>query len=168
MRIQRAALIAAGFALTVALAQNARQPPPAPAQPIAFSHKLHAGKLKLKCNMCHPNRDPGESMGIPQASTCMQCHTAVKADHPEVQKIAEAAENKRPIPWARVYQIPTYVFFSHRAHIDAGSTCSECHGTVVERDQLFREADISMGGCMACHEKKGASNDCTFCHEQLQ
>ena len=48
--------------------------------------------LKLKCNMCHPNKDPGEIMGIPQASTCMQCHSSVKTDSPAIQKLAEYAQ----------------------------------------------------------------------------
>src|SRR5579862_6227053 len=33
-----------------------------PAQPIPFSHKVHAGTLKLACGTCHPNPDPGELM----------------------------------------------------------------------------------------------------------
>jgi Cytochrome c7 and related cytochrome c/Class III cytochrome C family len=154
--------------IVVAAAQTpeqARRTPPAPSQPVAFSHKVHAGQLKLKCSMCHANPDPGERMGIATASTCMNCHSAIKADSPEIQKVADAAKTARPIRWTRVYSIPSYVFFSHRTHLEAGNTCAECHGQVAERDRLFREADISMGGCMACHSEKGASNDCTFCHE---
>ena len=126
---------------------------------------MHVGTLKLKCNMCHPNKDPGEIMGIPQASTCMQCHSSVKTDSPAIQKLADYAKSSRQIRWARVYEIPTYVMFSHKAHLEAGNTCQECHAQVAERDQLFREADISMGGCMTCHRMKKASNDCSFCHE---
>ena len=36
----------------------------------------------------------------------------------------------------------------------------------AEADRLFRETDISMGGCMNCHRANRASLDCTFCHEQ--
>ena len=137
-----------------------------PAQPVPFSHKQHVGTLKLKCNMCHPNRDPGETMGIAAASVCMQCHSAVKTDSPAIQKVADAAKNAKPIRWRRVYEIPTYVFFSHRTHLNAGATCDACHGPVAERDVLAREADISMKGCMTCHTQKKASNDCTTCHDQ--
>ncbi len=31
---------------------------------------------------------------------------------------------------------------------------------------MFRETDISMGGCMNCHREKKASVDCAFCHDQ--
>src|SRR5262245_55387209 len=125
--------------ILAAAAQTPKPPRPAPQQPVAYSHKVHAGTLKLKCNMCHPNRDPGETMGITAASVCMQCHSAVKTESPEVQKLTEFAKANREIKWARVYQIPSYVFFSHRAHLEAGNTCAECHGSIAERDQLYRE-----------------------------
>jgi len=149
---------------TIAFAQ--RQPPPPPVQPIPFSHKQHAGDLKLNCNMCHANKDPGEIMGVAAATVCMQCHSSVKTNSPAIQKLSAAAKDNRPVKWARVYEIPAYVTFSHRTHLSAGAACADCHGQVAQRDQLFREADISMGGCMNCHREKNASNDCTFCHEQ--
>lgn len=144
------------------------QTPVPPAQPVPFSHKHHVGTLKLKCNMCHPNRDPGETMGIAAASVCMQCHASVKTDSPHIQKVAASAAEKRPLKWARVYQIPTFVFFSHRAHVESKNTCQECHGDVGQREALFKEVDLSMTGCMNCHKAKNASNDCTYCHEQRQ
>ena len=142
------------------------QSPKPPEQPIPFSHKAHAGALKLACKMCHPSPDPGEMMTLPEVSRCMQCHSAVKTDSPAIQKLATLAKRNREIEWVRIYQIPTYVAFSHRAHLEAGATCLECHGPVAEREHLFRETDISMGGCMNCHRARKASNDCTYCHEQ--
>jgi hypothetical protein len=143
-----------------------RQSPAAPpAQPIPFSHKTHIA-MKLKCKMCHANPDPGESMGIAEASVCMQCHSSIKADSPSIQKLAGYASQKREIPWVRVYQIPGYVDFSHKTHLDNGATCETCHGQVEQRDALFRETDISMGGCMECHRHNKAPIDCTACNEQ--
>ncbi len=135
-----------------------------PDQPIPFSHKAHAGNLKLKCKMCHPNPDPGEAMRIAVSSVCMQCHSTIKAEAPAIQKLAALTETRREIQWVRVYEIPTYVQFSHELHLQAGSTSEECHGRVAEREQLSREADISMGGCMNCHRARKVSIDCTFCH----
>lgn len=134
-------------------------------QPIPYSHKVHAGDLKLKCTMCHTNPDPGETMGYPAASVCMQCHNAIKTDSPEIRKIAAAAKDNQPIKWVRVYAVPGYVSFSHRSHLAKGNTCQECHGPVQERTQLAREGDISMGGCMTCHQMKKAGFDCNFCHD---
>ncbi len=116
--------------------------------------------------MCHPNPDPGEAMRIAAASVCMQCHAAIKADSPAIQKLAAFAKSGREVPWVRVYQVPGYVFFSHRTHLNARNTCEECHGPVAEREQLEKERNISMGACMECHRLKKASIDCTFCHEQ--
>ncbi len=144
------------------------QPIPAPEQPIPFSHKTHSGALKLQCGMCHVNPDPGEMMTVVAASKCMQCHSAVKKDSPAIQKLASFAKNEREIRWVRVYEAPSYVRFSHRVHIQASNTCQDCHGKVAEREQLFKEADISMGGCMNCHRVKKVSIDCAFCHEQQQ
>src|ERR1041385_8514850 len=98
--------------LLFCLGAAAAQSPEPRVQPVAFSHKVHAGTLKLKCKMCHANPDPGETMGIAAASVCMQCHSAIKTDSADVQKIAAAAKANRPLAWVRVYWIPSYVNFS--------------------------------------------------------
>ena len=151
--------------LALVLAQSSKQMP-APEQPIPFSHRAHAGALKLKCKMCHPNAGSGETMQIAKASTCMQCHSAVKTESPAIQKLSAFAKDDREIRWARVYEIPSYVNFSHKTHLDAANACEDCHGRVAERGQLFQEGDISMGACMNCHRLKKVSIDCTFCHDQ--
>lgn len=144
----------------------AQAPPEPPQQPIPYSHKHHVGTLKLQCSFCHENKEPGEIMGIPTTAKCMGCHKSVKTDSPHIQKLTEYNAQNRPVPWKRVYQIPSFVFFSHKDHLDAKNTCQECHGPVAERAALWREVPVNMGSCMECHQKKKAPNDCTFCHEQ--
>ena len=136
-----------------------------PVQPIPYSHKQHIA-LGLKCGNCHEMPDPGEMMGIPAVTKCMTCHQTVKKESPAIQKLAAFAASKEPVPWVRVYRIPSFVFFSHKNHLDAGAKCEACHGKVAERERMFRETDISMGGCMNCHRQNKASLDCMFCHEQ--
>ena len=153
--------------LGIAIAQSEQQSLPGPVQPIAFSHKLHAGAQGLKCATCHKNPDPGENMGLATAALCMQCHEEVKTDSPEIQKLATYAKDKREIKWRRVYEIPSYVFFSHRAHLTAGTTCMECHGEVKELVQMYRAQEINMASCVNCHQAKGASIDCTHCHDKM-
>jgi c(7)-type cytochrome triheme protein len=138
---------------------------PGPQQPVPYSHKTHLA-LGLKCDSCHKNADPGESMGFPAESVCMGCHQAVKADSPHIEKLAAAARAKEPIPWVRVYQLPTYVYFSHRVHTAAGATCETCHGPVRERDLITNEVLHNMRSCMACHAATKARNDCSACHEE--
>jgi len=137
-----------------------------PAQPVPFSHKEHAGTLKLQCKMCHPSPDPGESMTIVPPSVCMQCHSEIKADSQAIQKLAEYARQGKPVPWVRIYQIPGWVDFSHRAHLEAGNACQGCHGKVAERDVLYREVNLNMVTCMGCHTNKKANVQCNFCHEE--
>jgi hypothetical protein len=156
--------VAAAAVIWAAAAQG-KPEDAAPVQPIPFSHKGHAGTLKLQCKMCHPNPDPGESMTIAQPAACMQCHSSIKTDSPAIQRLAEAAKSGKAVPWVRVYSIPGYVFFSHRAHLEKGNTCQQCHGPVADRERLYRETNLTMGGCMDCHRMKKASVDCTYCHE---
>jgi hypothetical protein len=138
----------------------------APEQPIPYSHKLHAGTLQLKCNRCHVNADPGDAMGFPPVATCMTCHTSIATNKPSIQKLAAASKNGEQIAWERVYHTPPWVWFSHRSHLAADVKCESCHGPVAEREKMVREGDISMKACMACHQSKNVSTDCSFCHER--
>ena len=146
-------------------AQDAKPEPPVPDQPIPYSHKTHLA-LGLKCAACHKNPDPGEVMGFPAETFCLTCHSAIKTDSPHIQKLATAARNRTPLEWARVYKLPEYVYFSHRVHTSAGTSCETCHGPVRERDVITREVSLHMRDCMACHKANNARNDCSTCHEE--
>jgi len=61
----------------------------APAQPIAYSHRLHAGELGIDCRYCHVGAARGRHAGVPSAGICMNCHRAVTA--PRADVLAEAA-----------------------------------------------------------------------------
>ena len=140
---------------------------PGPEQPIAYSHKTHLS-MGLKCKDCHENKDPGEIMGIPVTAKCMTCHQSIRKDSPQIAKLAEFHAAKRNVPWQRIYQLPGYVFFSHRTHLEKGTECKACHGEVAQRDKMFKEVGIAMGDCMECHRQNKVSNDCTYCHESRQ
>jgi hypothetical protein len=94
----------------------------------------------------------------------MQCHQTVAARDPGVQKLADYAKRNAVITWVRIYQLPSFVVFSHKVHLAHGNTCQECHGQVAEQVQLSKEGDISMAGCLNCHRAKKASTDCNTCH----
>ncbi len=55
-----------------------RQQGYAPAQPIKFSHKLHAGLNQVNCQYCHSSADKGKHSNIPSANVCMNCHKGVQ------------------------------------------------------------------------------------------
>jgi hypothetical protein len=136
-----------------------------PGQPIPYNHKQHSA-LGLKCRECHTMADPGEMMGLPEASKCLTCHRSIKQDSPAIQKLAVFARENRSVPWVRIYEIPSFVRFSHRAHLSVAGTCDICHGPVAQRETLVRETDISMSGCMNCHRANKASLSCTYCHDE--
>jgi hypothetical protein len=72
----------------------------APAQPIAFSHRLHAGELAIDCLYCHGGAEKGRHAGVPATSVCMNCHDSVSARKEAVDSEALAAgrEGREPRP----------------------------------------------------------------------
>lgn len=69
-----------------------------PAQPIAFSHRLHAGELQVSCLYCHFGAERSRHAGIPAASVCMNCHGFVTAPLGAVRAEDEQArqEGRKP------------------------------------------------------------------------
>jgi hypothetical protein len=139
----------------------------APAQPIPFNHQLHIQTAKMSCNDCHEPRGDGSTLAMPQPAKCMLCHAAIATDKPDIKRLADAAKNEETIPWVRVYRVPSFVTFSHKTHTASGNTCEECHGPVAERTAIVHEKDVSMGGCVACHQAKSAPVACDTCHAPM-
>ncbi len=71
-----------------------------PVQPIAYSHRIHAGDLQIPCLYCHFGAEKSRHAGIPPASVCMNCHKSVTATLGAVRAEDEAAkaEGRRPQP----------------------------------------------------------------------
>jgi Cytochrome c7 and related cytochrome c/Class III cytochrome C family len=135
------------------------------AQPIPYSHKIHLA-LGLKCQQCHPNPDPGAAMTIPAVAKCMECHTTIARDNPAIERLAEFSRNEQPIPWVRVYSVPSWVSWNHRRHLKAGMTCVQCHGDVAQMEVTVEATNVTkMAGCLDCHRAKHASLRCNSCHD---
>ena len=154
-----------GDANTGSEPQDIHPPLPAPAQPIAFSHKQHVTTAGMKCDDCHQLSTDGKQIRIPNVATCMNCHQTVMAASPEIQKLARFEKESQEISWARVYQLPPFVFFSHQKHVDAKVACAVCHGEVRNQNALSQEKDISMASCVNCHQLRKASISCGLCHD---
>lgn len=69
-----------------------------PVQPIAYSHRLHAGELQIDCLYCHSGAETSRHAGIPSMSVCMNCHRFVTASWGAVRQEDSLAqqENRRP------------------------------------------------------------------------
>mgnify|MGYP000569031362 FL=1 len=122
-----------------------------PIQAINFSHKVHAGDNKINCTYCHSSADKSKVAGIPSAQTCMNCHTRVLPDSPEIQKILKAIEDDKPIEWIKVNDLPDHVVFNHSRHVTAGVNCNTCHGPVETMEKVSQFSTFSMGSCISCH-----------------
>ena len=123
----------------------------APAQPIAFSHALHAGLYELDCQYCHAGAERSRHAGVPSAGVCMNCHSQVKTDAPEIRKLTSFVANDQPVPWLKVHRLPDFAFFSHASHVTAGLACQTCHGPVQQMARVVQEQPMTMGWCLSCH-----------------
>ncbi len=171
-----------------------------PEQPIAFSHLLHAGEMDIACQYCHFGGADSKHAGIPPAAVCMNCHKFVNntinetrlADqagrktvlNPEIEKIYKSLglgldgkqnDAQKPTEWIKVHNVPDFVYFSHKPHINAGVDCANCHGDVQTMTRVKQVEDLSMGWCLDCHRQDHKSfqqppkktdqlQDCSACH----
>ncbi len=147
-----------------------------PTQPIEFSHALHAGQRQIPCGYCHYDAERSRHAGIPSASTCMNCHSQVRTDSPQIQELARHVEEGEPIAWERVHRLPDFVYFNHSWHLSAGAQCTDCHGEVAQMARVSQAEPLTMGFCVDCHRQHNdalepgtdperfASTDCAACH----
>ncbi len=151
-----------------------RQQGYAPDQPIAFSHKVHAGINKIDCKYCHVGAERGKSAVIPSLSVCMNCHYNIQGvngldpNYPkavydkEIAKIysyigfntetLKYEKEAKPVEWIKIHNLPDHVYFNHAQHVKvAGLECQTCHGQVQEMDVVQQMENLSMGWCVNCH-----------------
>jgi hypothetical protein len=132
----------------------------APAQPIAFSHKLHAGDNKVPCLYCHYGARSSRHAGIPSSSICMNCHSLLEKQTVEIERFKEAAQLDRPLmAWVKVHNLPDFVYFNHSRHILSGKwatpldACHACHGEVEKMTRIEQVMPLTMGWCLTCHRE---------------
>ena len=154
-----------------------------PEQPIAFSHKVHAGENGVDCNYCHSSARHSKHSGIPSANVCMNCHTYINegpSGKAEIQKIYDAVGfdpdsktyieeyEQKPIKWVRIHNLPDLSYFNHSQHVVAGKVeCQTCHGPVEEMEVLYQHASLTMGWCIECHNKKEIDLASTGYYEEI-
>jgi hypothetical protein len=122
-----------------------------PAQPVAYSHALHAGELGLDCRYCHDTVEDAAHAAIPATETCMNCHAAIFPDSVLIAPVRESWQSGLPIPWIRVHDLPDYAYFDHSIHVRRGVGCAECHGRIDRMEVVYQAEPLSMGWCLDCH-----------------
>ena len=130
----------------------------APKQPIAFSHKIHAGQYEIDCKYCHIGVTKGKNATIPSVNICMNCHNQIKSGtltgEGEIGKIVAAYENNKPIEWVRIHNLPDLAYFNHAQHVNVGGVeCQTCHGPIETMDVVRQHSLLTMGWCIDCHRK---------------
>ena len=149
------------FATAIAFAPSSHGQP---AQPIAYSHKLHVSTYKIDCRFCHVYATKTATAGIPSVEKCMMCHRVIAADKPEIKKIAKYWADGKPIPWNRVTELPEFTYFPHDRMVNAGVGCLTCHPGIDAADAAVQRKEFTMGFCLKCHRSRGVSIDCWTCH----
>ena len=154
-----------------------------PEQPIAFSHKLHAGENGVDCNYCHSGARHSKSAGVPSANVCMNCHTYInegKSEEgtqeiskiyaaigfdPETRSYIEGYE-QQPIEWIRIHNLPDLAYFNHSQHVNvAGVECQECHGPIQEMEVVEQYSPLTMGWCIDCHRETKVDTTNNYYHD---
>ncbi|GBC59788.1 cytochrome C [Desulfonema ishimotonii] len=135
-----------------------------PEQPIAFSHRLHAGIKKIDCRFCHPYVARSRFPGLPPVEKCLYCHNHIIANHPEIRKEHNYFDTGTPTPWRKANFLPEHVLFNHQRHIRRNFQCEKCHGQVEAMDRIRGER-FKMGFCIRCHQENKGPMDCWLaCH----
>ena len=142
--------------------------PPPVQQPFEFSHKRHT-EAEVDCLTCHEKAADEPHATLPILKICMKCHKEKQGKTPEEDVLLEYGKKKEEPPWVQVNQKPGHVYFSHRAHVGfAEMDCAECHGDMKKVEHALTETNVghlTMRACIACHAKKGVTNDCVTCHK---
>ncbi len=149
-----------------------------PKQPIAFSHKLHAGAYEINCKYCHTGAMKGKQANIPSPNICMNCHSQIKQESPEIQKIyaaigydvktASYTGKQKPIEWVRIHNLPDLAYFNHSQHVNVGGIeCKTCHGPIDEMEVVKQYSLLTMGWCIDCHRKTNVNNEGNAYYDKL-
>ena len=68
-----------------------------------------------------------------------------------LEPVRESFRTDRSIPWARVHDLPDFVYFDHSIHVNKGIGCESCHGRVDQMPLTRQVASLQMEWCLDCH-----------------
>jgi len=146
-------------------------------QPIEFPHNVHVKDNKINCLYCHTYARRSKVAGIPPTSKCIGCHKIIATDKPRIKKLTEYWNKKVSPPWKKVHDLPDFVHFTHEVHLKrfvfdpdkpiqkVGEVCGMCHGDIASLSVAKKSKPLTMGWCVACHEKNDGPSDCWQCHK---
>ena len=122
-------------------------------QPVQFSHQHHVGVLGIDCRYCHTSVEVSSFAGIPPTRTCMNCHSQIWNQSPYLEPVRESFRTGKSLVWARVNDLPDFVYFNHSIHISKGVGCDTCHGKVNRMPLMYQKESLAMEWCIGCHRQ---------------
>jgi len=120
-------------------------------QPVPFSHQHHVAGLGIDCRYCHTSVETSSFAGIPPTRTCMNCHSQIWTNAALLEPVRESFRSGKSLVWARVNDLPDFVYFNHSIHINKGVGCNTCHGPVDRMPLMYNYASLQMEWCLDCH-----------------
>jgi NAD-dependent SIR2 family protein deacetylase len=127
-----------------------------PDQPVLFSHRHHAGELRIDCRYCHTSVETSAFAGLPSTQTCLSCHSQIFTDTTMLGPVVRSAAQNVPLQWNRVTRLPDHVYFDHGIHVSKGVGCVSCHGEVGEMALTAKAEPLTMRWCLDCHRDPGS------------
>ncbi|KAA3614500.1 MAG: hypothetical protein DWQ01_02010 [Planctomycetota bacterium] len=159
-----------------------------PEQPIAFSHRLHAGELKMDCLFCHYGARKSRHAGIPPVELCLNCHLHVKANLDDIflEKAAAEAEGReeRPLLSSEIEKIYQAAGINADGEPLEGQLAESIPWVRIHRlpDHVYFDHRVHVAGgvaCQSCHgpvqamerarqEHSLSMGWCMDCHRQTK
>jgi len=186
-----AAVIGLGLILVPAVQSSATSPKPTATPPrLAYAAPLsgecaacHTDKAKLTAAAASGDKlealyiEPDQTESLHGRLGCITCHkgTANTADATAAHTGLVAARSPylqdnclfchRDVP----NELPARELLAPHAEVISGAakdlTCSDCHGAAGHGyDPVSGDVIVKMDACIACHEERGLSVECTVCH----
>lgn len=134
---------------------------------IIFSHYFHADTVGVECDVCHTSvKESTQSSDnlLPKMDVCQTCHDGSTASdscnvcHQDPDNAVAFENPKRDIK------------FNHKHHVENEKLeCQKCHIGIDKVNYSIRapHALPEMSTCMSCHDGVRASDQCEFCHTQV-
>lgn len=125
-----------------------------------FSHKAHIEK-GLTCKGCHVTAVKADRAGMPDEGKCILCHPDLYEEK-RIEKIYTISrwQATRGVRLAGFNDVK----FSHKAHIDYGTRCSDCHKDIAESERVASEHIPNANICVQCHSQWLNQSLCSKCH----
>ena len=186
-----AAVIGLGLILVPAVQSSATSPKPTATPPrLAYAAPLsgecaacHTDKAKLTAAAASGDKlealyiEPDQTESLHGRLGCITCHkgTANTADATAAHTGLVDARSPylqdnclfchRDVP----NELPARELLAPHAEVISGAakdlTCSDCHGAAGHGyDPVSGDVIVKMDACIACHEERGLSVECTVCH----